>query len=110
MPTYPDLRDGTVLVTGGANGIGAAIVRSFRAQNARIFFCDTDAAAGRSLAEELGEGVFFTRVDLTREAQIVSWVKQITRGGQPVRVLVNNAARDPRMKLETMSAKVWDDL
>ena len=109
-PTYSDLRDQTVLVTGGANGIGAAIVRSFHAQNARVFFCDTDADAGRSLAKELGERVTFTRVDLAREAQIVRWVKQVTRDGWPVRVLVNNAARDPRMTLENMSAKQWDDL
>src|SRR5687767_109892 len=110
MPAYPDLRDGSVLVTGGANGIGAAIVRAFHAQNSRVFFCDTDADAGTSLAKELGERVSFTRVDLTREAQIVRWVKQVTRGGKPVRVLVNNAARDPRMTLESMSGKDWDDL
>ncbi len=107
---YDDLCDGSVLVTGGANGIGAAIVRSFHAQNARVFFCDTDAAAGRSLATELGERVCFTRVDLTQESQIVRWVKQVTSGGKPLRVLVNNAARDPRMTLESMSAKDWDDL
>lgn len=97
-------------MTGGANGIGAAIVRAFHLQNARVFFCDTDAVAGQSLAKELGERVAFTRVDLTRETQIVRWVKQITRGGKPVRTLVNNAARDPRMTLESMSAKDWDDL
>jgi len=110
MPTYDDLRDGSVLVTGGANGIGAAIVRAFHAQNARVYFCDTDADAGRSLAKELGERVSFTRVDLTREAQIVRWVKQVTKDGRPVRVLVNNAARDPRMTLESMAARDWDDL
>jgi NAD(P)-dependent dehydrogenase (short-subunit alcohol dehydrogenase family) len=110
MPTYTDLRDARILVTGGANGIGAAIVRSFHAQNARIHFCDTDAAAGKSLAKELGERVAFTRVDLTREEEIVRWVKQVTKGGKPVHALVNNAARDPRMELESMSAKDWDDL
>lgn len=110
MLTLDDLYDASIVVTGGANGIGAAIVRAFHAQNARVFFCDTDAEAGRALAMELGERASFTRVDLTREAQIVRWVKQVTRGGKPVRVLVNNAARDPRMTLESMSAKDWDDL
>ena len=108
MPAYSDLRDEIILVTGGANGIGSAIVRSFHAQQARVFFCDTDAAAGAALAKELG--VTFTRVDLTREAEIVRWVKQATKAGQPVRALVNNAARDPRMALESMSVKDWDDL
>lgn len=110
MPAYPDLHDAIVLVTGGANGIGTAMVRSFHSQNARVYFCDTDAAAGQSLAKELGERAVFTRVDLTREAQIVRWVKQVTKGGRPVHVLVNNAARDPRMALDSMSAKDWDDL
>ena len=110
MPIYPDLRNRSVVVTGGANGIGEAIVRAFHAQEAVVHFCDTDAAAGQALAGELGERVSFTRVDLTREAQIVRWVKGITKGGQPIHGLVNNAARDPRMTLESMSAKNWDDL
>ena len=110
MPSYPDLYDARVLVTGGANGIGTAIVRSFHAQNAHLFFCDTDADAGASLAAELGERVSFTRVDLTRETQIVRWVKQVSKGGAPIHALINNAARDPRMSLASMTAKHWDDL
>jgi len=110
MSTYPDLRDRNILVTGGANGIGTAIVRACHGQHANVFFCDTDAGAGRSLAKELGERASFARVDLTREAQIVRWVKQVTKDGKPVHVLVNNAARDPRMTLASMSAKHWDDL
>lgn len=109
MPSYPDLRDAIVLVTGGANGIGHAIVRAFHAQQARVFFCDTDEAAGQKLAKELGERAAFTRVDLMRETQIVRWVKQAAKAG-PIRVLVNNAARDPRMALESMTVKDWDDL
>jgi NAD(P)-dependent dehydrogenase (short-subunit alcohol dehydrogenase family) len=110
MLNFDDLRDASIMVTGGANGIGAAVVRSFHAQNACVCFCDTDAAAGRSLVKELGERVSFTRVDLTREAEIVRWVKQATARGKPINVLVNNAARDPRMTLDSMSAKDWDDL
>jgi NAD(P)-dependent dehydrogenase (short-subunit alcohol dehydrogenase family) len=110
MPAYADLRNRRVVVTGGANGIGAAIVRAFHEQEAIVHFCDTDAAAGEALAGELGERVSFTRVDLTRETQIVRWVKRLAQGGKPLHALVNNAARDPRMALESMSAKDWDDL
>ena len=109
-PPIPDLRGKNIIVTGGANGIGAAIVRAFHAQQAQVFFCDIDAAAGEALARKLGERVAFARVDLTREAQIVRWVKGITKGGKPIHGLVNNAARDPRMTLESMSVKDWDDL
>jgi NAD(P)-dependent dehydrogenase (short-subunit alcohol dehydrogenase family) len=110
MPIYEDLCNHRVIVTGGANGIGEAIVRAFHAQDALVDFCDKDADAGRKLARELGERVSFTPVDLTREAQIVRWIKRITKQGAPIRVLVNNAARDPRMKLESMTVKDWDDL
>lgn len=110
MANYPDLAGGNVVVTGGANGIGAAIVRAFYEQNARVFFCDRDGDAGRELAKELGAGAFFAKVDLTREAQIVRWIKQIVGKGGPIRALVNNAARDPRMSLQSMSARDWDDL
>lgn len=110
MPSYADLRNRRVVVTGGANGIGEAIVRAFHAQEAIVHFCDTDDQAGQSLARELGGRAFFTRVDLTREAQIVRWVKGIAKGTEPVHALVNNAARDPRMALESMSTKDWDDL
>lgn len=110
MPAYTDLSKQNVLVTGGGNGIGEAIVRAFHGQKANVFFCDSDARAGKALARELGGGVSFAPVDLAREAQIVRWVKQITKGGNPIHVLVNNAARDPRMTLDSMSARDWDDL
>jgi NAD(P)-dependent dehydrogenase (short-subunit alcohol dehydrogenase family) len=110
MPSYADLSDRNILVTGGANGIGQAIVHAFHAQQANVFFCDTDIAGGRSLASRLGERASFTRVDLTREAQIASWLKRVTRAGRPIHVLINNAARDSRMTLESMSSRNWDDL
>jgi D-xylose 1-dehydrogenase len=110
MITYADLRDASILVTGGANGIGTAIVRSFHAQGVHVFFCDTDAAAGRSLADDLGERASFTRLDLAREEEIVRWVRRIAKDEKPIRTLVNNAARDPRMSLESMSTTDWDAL
>src|SRR4051812_395229 len=63
MPAYEDLRGQTVVITGGANGIGAAMVRAFHNQQARVFFCDRDVKAGDLLAHELGADVTFTRAD-----------------------------------------------
>ena len=54
--TYPSLRSAVVLVTGGASGIGEAIVRAFADQGSRTGFVDLDEARGRALAEELGAG------------------------------------------------------
>jgi NAD(P)-dependent dehydrogenase (short-subunit alcohol dehydrogenase family) len=86
------------------------MVRAFVAQGARVFFCDVDVRAGDALARELGRKVEFGRVDLRREGEVRRWVKNVVKGGGKVRVLINNAARDPRMALEKMSVADWDDL
>jgi len=108
MPTYPDLKHRVVLVTGGANGIGAATVRAFRQQGAEVLFCDTDAAAGKTLAKEVA--AVFHRVDLRREKEIVRWIGDAARRHQRVDVLINNAACDPRIPLPELTARRWDEL
>src|SRR3989442_1363191 len=55
MTTYWDLNNKTVLVTGGATGIGAAMVRAFHRQGARVFFCDVNLRKGTQLARALGQ-------------------------------------------------------
>jgi NAD(P)-dependent dehydrogenase (short-subunit alcohol dehydrogenase family) len=105
MPVYPELKDRVVLITGGANGIGAAAVRAFRQHKASVFFCDVDAAAGRALAKKTGAA--FARVDLRHEKQIVRWIGEV---GKRIDVLVNNAACDPRIPLRDLSANRWDEL
>jgi len=44
---YQDLSGKVVLITGGANGIGASMVESFCQQGAKVYFCDLDEAAGK---------------------------------------------------------------
>jgi NAD(P)-dependent dehydrogenase (short-subunit alcohol dehydrogenase family) len=110
MPIYGDLKGKVVLLTGGANGIGEATVRALHDQGARVYFCDIDANAGKSLSAELGAGVFFSKVDLRQEKQVRAWVESVGKGRRQIDVLVNNAAADPRMPLEAMTAKAWDDL
>lgn len=109
MARYEDLRNKTVLITGGANGIGAATVRAFHEQGAAVFFCDKDEEAGRALALEL-PGSFFAKVDLLKEAQIVRWIRKVLGRTAAIHVLVNNAAFDPRIPLENTSTRDWDNL
>lgn len=110
MSTYPDLKNRNVLVTGGANGIGAATVRAFHEQGSTVFFCDLDATAGRRLERSLGTGVFFQKVDLLKERAIARWIEGIGKRFKKIDVLINNAARDPRLSLENCSAEDWDRL
>jgi NAD(P)-dependent dehydrogenase (short-subunit alcohol dehydrogenase family) len=110
MAQFPELKAQTVVITGGANGIGAATVRRFHEQGAEVFFCDKDAAAGERLAKQLGPNVLFHCVDLADESQIVTWVTDIKRRARRIRVLVNNAAVDPRIAFLETSTRQWDDL
>ena len=99
-----------VVVTGGANGIGEAIVRAFHRAGAHVYFCDCDAAGGRQLATELGEQVNFTRLDLREEAAITRWIAAIGKSARRVDVLINSAAIDTRRELRKMSAAEWDQM
>jgi len=110
MANYPDLKNRTVLVTGGANGIGEAIVRTFHEQGARVCFCDVDVKAGRALAKELGGEILFQKVDLLKEREITRWIELIGARWKRIDVLVNNAGTDPRMALEKTSVVDWDRL
>ena len=51
---YPSLAGKSVIVTGGAAGIGEEIVKAFAAQNAHVGFIDLDEKAGNALVEKLG--------------------------------------------------------
>jgi len=110
MPDFTELKNRSVVVTGGANGIGNSIVRAFHAQGAAVFFCDHDAKAGRALSEELGAGVSFTTVDLREEKEINRWLAGVGKQTRSIDVLVNNAATDRRIPLAKMSSKDWDDM
>ncbi|MDE2641794.1 MAG: SDR family NAD(P)-dependent oxidoreductase [Verrucomicrobiota bacterium] len=110
MATYDELAARLVLITGGANGIGEAMVKAFHAQGAVVCFCDLDDRAGVRLAKRLGDRAEFAKVNLTREADIKRWVARLAKRHGNIHVLINNAARDPRIALEDVTAKAWDDL
>lgn len=110
---YPSLRGRAVLVTGGASGIGAAIVAHFARQGARVAFLDVqDEAAGEVIAALKAEGVVpepeYFRCDLSDVAALQDGAGKAiaTLGG--VDVLVNNAANDQRHKIEEVTREYWD--
>lgn len=110
MNEYSDLEGKVVLITGGANGIGAALVRAFHEQGAMVCFCDVDREAGEALADGLGAGARFSRVDLLQERQVDRWVNAAAGEFGALHVLINNAASDPRIPLGGTSTKDWDTL
>lgn len=84
--------DGKVaIITGGAQGMGAAHARRFIAEGAQIAFTDINAEEGSRLQGELGEHALFIRHDVTSEEDWKSVVEQTEQRFGPVSVLVNNA-------------------
>lgn len=60
----------SLLVTGGASGLGAACVRMLAGAGARVVLADVNEDAGQKLAAELGSAVRFARTDVTDEASV----------------------------------------
>ena len=61
---HPSLNGKSVLVTGGASGIGAEIVKAFVAEGARVGFIDLDAEGSAALADASGGEIAFEICDL----------------------------------------------
>ena len=110
MAVYDELAGRLVLITGGANGIGRAMVEAFHVQEAVVCFCDLDEQAGARLAKRLGDRAEFAKVNLTSEAEIKRWVARVAKRHGDIHVLINNAACDPRIALEDVTSKAWNDL
>lgn len=107
MASYESLKGRTVLVTGGASGIGEAIVSGFAGQGARVGVLDLDEAAGRALAGRLGDAVRFEPVDLRDIEALRSAIGRVREALGPITVLVNNAARDDRHRIEDVTPEYW---
>jgi len=106
--SYPDLAGKVVLVTGGASGIGEAIVRRFAAQRALVGFLDINDEAGLALAAELGGNVRYVHADLTDIAELRAAVAEVRAALGPITILVNNAAHDERHRTEDVTPEYWD--
>ena len=92
--------DGKIaFVTGGASGLGAAIARRFIAEGAEVIIADIDAAAGVALADELGSGARFVKLDVSVEADWLTALAGCTR----IDVLVNNAGITSHGSIEELT-------
>jgi NAD(P)-dependent dehydrogenase (short-subunit alcohol dehydrogenase family) len=109
---YPSLQDRIVLVTGGATGIGASMVKHFARQGARVVFFDIQDEPAVAMVEKLGKEGFpaplYVHCDLTDVEALQGAVKQVLAAHGTVDVLVNNAANDQRHRIEEVTPEYWD--
>ncbi|MGE1156071.1 SDR family NAD(P)-dependent oxidoreductase [Pseudomonas kitaguniensis] len=110
---YPDLKGKTVLVSGGASGIGEFMVRAFAAQGANVGFVDRAQSQGERLAALLssqGHRVEFVCCDITDEIAFKAAIERFEHSLGAITVLVNNAANDVRHTLEEVDSAMFDRL
>lgn len=103
---YSSLQGRTVVITGGASGIGASFTRAFAENKARVAFLDIQEEAGAALAAELG--VMFVRCDLTDATALRIALDQVKAALGPAAALINSAANDQRYDFEAMSFEDFD--
>ncbi|OOY03757.1 SDR family NAD(P)-dependent oxidoreductase [Thioclava sp. F28-4] len=104
---YPSLKGKSVIVTGGASGIGALIVEGFAAQGAKVGFLDRDAEGSAAIAKRFG--VDYELCDLRDIAAMKEALGRLCEKIGPADVLVNNAARDDRHDWREIDAEYWDE-
>lgn len=102
---YASLASKTVVVTGGASGIGTAIVEAFVAQGANVHFLDIDVEGGPAVSASTGAS--FHHCDLCDIDALRAVIHAIEAAAGGIDVLVNNAGNDDRHEMETVEPAYW---
>jgi len=108
---YGSLEGRTVIITGGASGIGACFVRAFVENGAKVAFLDLQRETGAALADSLGECAarpLFLPCDLTDTATLRAALSEIRTALGPAAVLINNAANDQRYEFDQITPEQFD--
>ncbi len=109
---YPSLKGRGVFVSGGGSGIGASFVEHFAAQGAHVAFVDLAEEASAALVERVAAAghpkPFFQRCDVTDIAAYQGAIAAAGKAVGPLRVLINNAARDDRHKIDDVTPDYWE--
>ncbi len=110
---YASLAGKLVFISGGSSGIGAELVRAFAAQGARVAFCGTRPDGGQALIDEVvaagGPSPWYAACDVRDVVAYQALLARAAAALGPIRVLVNNAGRDDRHRMEDVTPEFWDD-
>ena len=107
---YPSLNNKVVVVTGGGSGIGESITRSFIKQGAKVAFLDFNEKDSIKLINDLNtDKLHFEFCDLRDIEQLKNSIKKISSKFGPIQILVNNAARDDRHSLQSVTSEYFDE-
>ena len=85
------LKDKVAIVTGGARGIGEAVVRAYSAEGASVVIADIEVAKAQELASELGAKALAVQLDVRDSKSISSLISTTVSKFGSVDILYNNA-------------------
>jgi len=108
---YPSLTGKVVLITGGGSGIGEAFTEHFWHQGCKVAFFDIDDDASSNLVVRLSHtsgAPLYRHCDITDIDAVKEAVAEVEAALGPIRVLVNNAARDDRKDFFDITPEFWD--
>ncbi len=106
-----DVKEKVAIITGGAKGIGAAIVKTLAAKGVKIAFTYLHSEEqAKKLEEELGENVKAYRCNQSNLEEVQTVFNQIIQDFSKVDFLINNAGITRDNLLLRMSEQQWDDV
>ncbi|MDM3870054.1 SDR family oxidoreductase [Porticoccus sp. W117] len=113
FPKYKDLSEVGVFITGGGSGIGAAMVAAFAVQGAKVGFVSLTQEPANQLCEDVeqqtGNRPHYYPCDIRDIYNLGNIMRSFQEDIAPIRVLVNNAARDTRHDVSSYTPEQWDD-
>lgn len=98
----------TCIVTGGASGIGEAVVRRFVQEGAEVMIADRNLAGAQNLTQILGSQVSAIACDVGSELAVKEVADAAIRRWGRVDVLVNNAGSELNRSYDQTTVEEWD--
>jgi D-xylose 1-dehydrogenase len=108
---YSSLRNKRVFITGGASGIGAALVEHFVAQGCAVCFLDIDDEAADALKAKLNSGdrLRYWNCDIRDVGALRATIAAAAKAMGGLDVFIGNAANDVRHAFDELTPAFWDN-
>jgi NAD(P)-dependent dehydrogenase (short-subunit alcohol dehydrogenase family) len=99
-----------IVVTGGAGGIGQALVRRFAAEGARaVVIADREPEGARALAGEVGSGALAIEFDAGRESSVRELIAAAIEANGPIDIFISNAGVGGMGGGPEVADESWDE-